>query len=490
MKEKLVMRKVNEHDFNTSTKGRKGSHKPKGKKGKIIGFSILGVFVVLLIVVGIYLYQALKQPKSLFAASSVNEQMTPKPMTEDIDVPTTSASEKPVQTSQASTGDNIVNVLLLGIDQDYKEYAAEGGDYHTDSIIVLAINFDKNTVDMISLPRDTFTHVPGIKGIYKLNAAINCGGGKTDAGFEKVCEAASWMLGGIKIDYYYAFELDTVIEIGDLIGGVDFDMDMAYTGKSGIYYEKGMQHLDGTGIYDYMRARKNATGEAGDRGRMNRGKAMLKAIFQKLKEEGILTKLPGLLSAVDKGLYTNTTLQQSIALANFGYSNIDMDKIGSYTMDGGIHSALSWNFWFIDQKARTELIKEVYGIDVPEQEYVSYEYAEWLGDYGFKATCYLTTAYDLVQYIKAEGVDKLSTQQQESYTALREAYNKAQAAYNAAALSLSSDDNKAMETANGALRTAAESLAELVNYPEKLSWSVKSPWYKDPCINEVDVDFN
>jgi LCP family protein required for cell wall assembly len=484
------MKKISGDDYYTSSKGRKsGSRKPKSKKGKIIGFSILGVLVVLLIVAGIYLYQALKQPGSLFTASAVNAQSTPKPMAEDIDAVTPSASTEPAQTSQPS-GDNIVNVLLLGIDQDYKPYAAGGGDYHTDSIIVLAINFDKNTVDMISLPRDTFTHVPGVKGIYKLNAAINCGGGKTNAGFEKVCEAASWMLGGINIDYYYAFELDTVIEIGDMIGGVDFDVDMAYEGNSGAHYKKGMQHLDGTGIYDYMRARKSATGEPGDKGRMNRGKAMLKAIFKKLKEQGMLTQLPGLLSAVDKGMYTNTTLQQSIALANFGYSDIDMDKIGSHTMEGGIRSALSWNFWFIDQEARVKLIKEIYGIDVPEQQFVSYEYAGWLKDYGFKATRYLATAYDLSQYIKTQGEDKLSAEQQQSYAALKEAYKTAQTAYNAAALSLSSSDNTAMETADEALRSSAEAMAKLIDYPDKLSWTVKSPWYKDTSINEVDVDFN
>ena len=56
------------------------------------------------------------------------------------------------------------------------------------------------------------------------------------------------------------------MEIGDLIGGIDYDLDMAYTGSSGRTYQKGYQHLDGTGIYDYMRARRNATsGLPGDR---------------------------------------------------------------------------------------------------------------------------------------------------------------------------------------------------------------------------------
>lgn len=451
-------------------------------KKRIIKFSILGVLLIVLIAVGIYIIQALLMPGSLFEHSTVSKEPILDPIggdLDDVDTDITPVASRP----------HIVNVLLLGIDQDYKPYASNGGDYHTDSIIVLAINFDENKVDMISLPRDTFTHVPGINGIYKLNAAINCGGGKTEDGFNKVCEAASWMLGGISIDYYYAFELDTVIEIGDIIGGVDFDVDMSYRGSSGTYYKKGKQHLDGTGIYDYMRARKNATRRYSDNGRMDRGKAMLKAIFSKLKEQNMLTQMPAIISTFSEGLYTNTTLQQSLALANMAYNNINSEDIGSHTMAGKIRSALSWDFYFIDQAARVELIKKIYGIDVPQQQFVSYEYANWLGDYGFKTTRYLATASELLQYIQSSGTDTLNPDGLSSYTALENAYKKAQAAYDTAALTLDSDDNNALIKGRDALRECTEALADLIDYPKKLSWSVKSAWYEDTCINEVDVDF-
>lgn len=442
----------------------------KTKQKKIIWFSVLGVAAVLLAAAGIYIYMALAQPESLFGDSS-DKSLASKPMIQDVDGVSPSPLPPPPQTK-----DHIINVLLLGLDQDYKTYAAHGGDFHTDSIIVLAINFDKKTVDMISLPRDTFTHVPGVKGIYKLNAAINCGGGKTEAGFNKVCEAASWMLGGISIDYYYAFELQTVIDIGNMIGGVDFDVDMAYRGTSGTHYKKGMQHLNGTGIYDYMRARKNATGEQGDKGRMNRGKAMLKAIFQKLKQQNMLTQLPSLLNTVSQGLYTNTNLQQSIALANFAYNDINADNIKSHTMDGDLHNVLSWNFYFLDQQARKALMYEVYGIDIPEQQDVSYAYAKWLGAHGFKAIRYLSTAYDIIMY--------------KQDTALTEAYRNTQAAFKKAASALDDADNNLLQTACENLRAICETFAKINNYPEKLSWSVKSAWYQDSCINEVNVDFN
>lgn len=460
-----------------------------GKKKIIIWLPILCVIIVLLLVAGIYFYQALEVPDSLFTEFSI-QNTTSKPMHENIDFAIDKSGQPPAETAAMLPNQNIVNVLLLGLDLDYKPYAPGGGDYHTDAIIVLAINFDKNKVDMISLPRDTFTHVPGIKGIYKLNAAINCGGGKTKEGFNKVCEAASWLLGGINIDYYYAFELDTVIEIGDMIGGVDFDVDMAYKGMSDIYYEKGMQHLDGTGIYDYMRARKRATGEPGDKGRMNRCKAMLKAIFKKLKEENRLTQIPSLLATVSGGLYTNVTTQQSIALAYYAYNQIDMDDIGSHTLDGKLRSALGWNFYFIDQEYRKELINEIYGLEVPELEYVSYEYAIWLDNYGFKTSRYLATAQEVLQYSQnTYGIDHLSAEQQKEYYVLKEAYLHTQEAYDAASLTLGSAENSILKMARDNLRKRVEVFAKSINYPNKLSWTIKSAWNEDPCINEIIVDF-
>ncbi len=448
------------------------------KVKRIVLFAVLGVVAALITVAGINIYTALKQPESLF--TGVASGQARQPIGNDAALPNQEPDAEP----------KIVNILLLGIDQDYKPYAHGGGDYHTDSIIVLAVNFSENCVDMISLPRDTFTHVPGIRGIYKLNAAINCGGGKTEDGFDKVREAASWLLGGISIDYYYAFELDAVAQIGDMIGGVEFDVDMAYRGTSGTYYKKGLQHLDGTGIYDYMRARKNATGESGDKGRMNRGRAMLKAIFQKLKAEGTLLQIPELVSALEQGTYTNLTLAQSIALANYAYENIDIENIGSETMSGQTHLALEWGFLFVDQEKRTELIKKVYGIDVPHLQYVSYEYANWLGEHGFTTIRYMTTADEVMQYIEAGGVDALDAAQRESYDAMKNAYRQTQSAYGTAALTLDTQDNSAMETQREALRAYTEELAASIGYPGKLTWHVKSDWYNDPCINEVKVNFH
>ena len=47
--------------------------------------------------------------------------------------------------------------------------------------------------------------------------------------FSKVAEAASWMLGGIPIYAYYGVSMPVVKDLVDAIGGVTFDIDVAFT---------------------------------------------------------------------------------------------------------------------------------------------------------------------------------------------------------------------------------------------------------------------
>ena len=160
------------------------------------------------------------------------------------------------------TKDDIVNILLLGIDYGYEystliSYKGELEDCHTDAVVVVAINKTQNTLDLISLPRDTVSYAPGVQGMYKLNGVINCAE-SIEEGIEAVCQSVSWHLGGVKIDHYIAVDVPALIALGDAIGGVEFDLEMSYTATSG-HYKKGLQVLDGQGIMDYVRARKNAT---------------------------------------------------------------------------------------------------------------------------------------------------------------------------------------------------------------------------------------
>lgn len=459
-------------------------NKKKNEKRTLWIFLLTGLLVAGAFL-GACLHQTLNRPESLFHISARKATPTSAAADENPDLPSTPAPTARVAEEETPA---LVNILLMGIDKEAGVLESYGptADCHTDALILVAVNFQEKKVDLLSLPRDTFVNMEGVDGFYKLNGILNYGGGKTEAGFRQVCQAAEWMLGGIPVEYYCAIDVDQVAQIGDLLGGVDFDMDMQYTGSSGRRYKKGMQHLDGEGISDYMRARKNATGELGDKGRMNRCKRMLLALFEQLKKEGTLNKIPALMRTLQKGVYTNLTLQQQVALMNFA-ARLDTETIGMYTMPGEIRSAADWNFMFLDQSGRTELIETLFGLQVEPQSRVSYEYAQWLKKTGFRALKYLRNGAKVLVFSREQA--DLPEETRSLQAALEDSLLQAQEAFENVGDDLEPGRTAALQKLLGPMRKNTEALAKALSYPEKLTWSVRSDWTMDTDINTVTVDF-
>ena len=387
-------------------------------------------------------------------------------------------------TTYATPANKIYNVLLLGIDKS-DAAAARGYDYHTDAIMVLAINHVEKKVDMISIPRDTLTYVPGIKGIYKLNAAINCGGGKTREGVEKICEAVSWALGGIKIDYYCAVDMKAMEVIGGTIGGVDFVLET----RIGNYY-KGLQHLDGKGIVAYLSTRRYADVNANDIGRTGRQRELIWAIFKKIiSDKGLVAKVIFEVQQLNSAFFTN---MRSVDILNFIQMAKELDdtNVGSHVLTGKYRTALlGWNFTFTDQEHRKKIIKQVYGVEVPELKYVSYEYTKWLVEHGFRIVRYISVAELLRDEIGKNEESTMSIVKKEALASFNMVYTQLQDAFDKAADSMSTADTEAMIETGKELRKQGDDLYKLFDGIDKPIWVVGNYWYADRMINEIDVNF-
>jgi len=375
--------------------------KEKGKPGKRKAWkkplliTLLSLFIVLCTVgAGVFFYfkNAIDDPQS---------QFTPLPSASAI--PTDGATLDNLL-SQADldmlNSSGIVNILVAGVDYAEERETWNGKHaYHSDVMLILAVNFKNKTVDMISLPRDTYAKIPGVNGIYKLNASLDCGGGYPD-GFPKVMEAASWMLGNIPVNYYYAVTMPVVKELVDAIGGVDYDIDVDFT-MNGRTYTKGMQHMNGQAVLDYMRVRKNMedNSEEGDWNRVDRQKRMLVAIFKTMQQQNLWVHAIDIINAFQGKLLTNATLGQTAALASFAYDLKD-ENIRMHSMVGKMaYGIFNWNFCITDQQKRVDLIKEVYGITVPK--YSDYDYPAAMKKWGGMVyDVYVPNADTLVSYVQ------------------------------------------------------------------------------------------
>jgi LCP family protein required for cell wall assembly len=328
---------------------------------------------------GVFAYRIFIDPLSAFDSAAKSELAIPEPE-ESAAAPTLTPTLDPLQKlgqqADRSMMNGIVNVALIGVD-----YAPERADWkkytYSDVMIVLAINFKENKVDMISMPRDTYTPIFNTKGKYKLNSSFYWGGGKEKQGFEYVCKSIETLLGGITVPYYIGVDIPAVKTLVDAVGGVDYDVDLKVK-MQGRVLEKGMQHLDGQQALDYIRGRHN-TAQPTDLQRVLRQRDLLVELFRQIKNNGKLIDIPKLLQSLSGQVKTNMSLEQMCALAYFGM-NLDESKITSRTMPGDlVYMIYNWNYVIIDQAGRVKLIREVYGADVPEMHEYSLGYCkrEW-----------------------------------------------------------------------------------------------------------------
>ena len=510
---------------------------PKKKKKKIwliILLSVLGVLLVAGLVIGLHIHRIMNDPASFFDDPETVPvtEYTPNTVVEPVfpidpvftEVPDTDPTGTDPDDTGAVTDPaigtdtdeepadppyNVLNVMLMGIDAFEDGSTSSGSMPHTDVSIVLAINFEKNTVDMISLQRDTFTTIPGYRGYYKLNGVFNVGGGMDNkkGGFELVCRTAEQWLGGISIPYYYAVDFEAVVSIVDAMGGIDYDVDQPFTSHDGKkHYDRGKQHLDGNAVLGYLRIRRDADGL--DKSRNTRQRKMLLAIFNKLKNEGKISQIPALLAAAKDGLYTNTTASQTAALINFA-KGLDSKNINSRAMQGTIKLEYDWAWAFVDQQHRVDLVKEVYNINVKPVGICTMYYEQWLHDTGFDALKHIRQAEKVLTYVaeqKAGGKTytddqiKLYSDCYNAYVRLNDLFNDAtdklgktytgQLAPEGGTTVLEQTYADAITEAEAAVKNATEALRKSVGYKGKIIYTVyKGGWYNDKDINEVYVDF-
>ena len=388
------------------------------------------------------------------------------------------------------TEDEFVNILLLGIDYGGKVWHTSGGkeqleECHTDGVVVVSLNLSKGTISLVSIPRDSLTYVPGVRGIYKFNGAINCAD-TLEEGFLRACDAASWHLGGIQVDRYVAVDAAALIALGDAIGGVDFDVDMNY---EGVYrkYEAGMQHLDGVGILDYMYARQNATKDANDLGRTRRQRDMLAAIFGKVKSEPTLVmKLLDVYLDGKLNIMTNIGATDVLSLAKAALS-VDLGSVTTHVLEGP-YRTFKMNFTFNDQQIRQQVIRDVYGVEVLPLDYVSYKYSKWLTEYGLTAAMSINIARAILAHAQESTVN--TPEEQAIIAELNTEIDACITAFDKAADTQAPVDTSTMMSIRNRMKEAAEKAVEAFQYPGDYNWVRLSGWYHEPMINEYQFNWN
>ncbi len=336
------------------------------RKTVVLLFCVLGAFALTYVLRTLYIVSY--APMRAFDRTGAPRATATAPSDFPLPTPTPSpsAEERLMEQADANFMEGRVNILLLGFDQSPERDEAgtgvsrnERNNYRSDVLLLLAVNFQKGTVHLISIPRDTYTPIYNTRGRWKINAVFAKGGAAEGEGF-LYAQRTVEMLFGVPIDYYAGVNMEGLKKLVDAMGGVDYDVDVRIT-LNGRTLEEGMQHLDGQQVLDYCRARK---GISTDVGRADRQQRMLLAIFRQLQSTHKLAALPSLYAAVSDDVYTNLSVPQIAALAVFALE-LDETSFLRTTLEGAyVNNVYNASYYVLENKKLIALVKQEFGITI------------------------------------------------------------------------------------------------------------------------------
>ena len=257
----------------------------KSKKKKII-LSIVGVCVVL---IGAYVVNL-----------AIAAQNALKTMQQPIE-----KSDKREEEISLEKKDPF-SLALLGVDE------TETNLGRTDTIIVATVNPEKNTIKMLSIPRDTRTEIVGNDTVEKINHAYTRGGTQMSiATIENFFD--------VPIDYYVQINLEGFRDMIDAFGGVTVANDMDLTFKK-YHFPEGNLRLTGEEALVFSRIRYEDP--RGDFGRQLRQRQIIEAILGEGTKMSSVMKYDDVLRSLGANVKTNISVKEMINLQK-QYSGIE-----------------------------------------------------------------------------------------------------------------------------------------------------------------------
>ncbi|MGG3563580.1 LytR family transcriptional regulator [Neobacillus rhizosphaerae] len=188
------------------------------------------------------------------------------------------------------------SVLMLGVD----ERAGDKG--RSDTIIVLTVNPNTNSVKMLSIPRDTRTEIVGKGSEDKINHAYAFGG--VPMSMDTVEKFLN-----IPIDYYMQINMDGFKDLVDAVGGVKVQNDLDFT-QNGFHFARGEITLNGEQALSFSRMRHEDP--RGDFGRQARQRQIIQAVIREGMSLSSLTNFSDIFTALGRNIKTNLTFDQMI----------------------------------------------------------------------------------------------------------------------------------------------------------------------------------
>ncbi len=234
------------------------------------------------------------------------------------------------------------NILLIGSDKS---------KINADVIMLVQLDAESKSVDLISVLRDTRVEVGG--RTHRINATLHIGGE------ELLVETVEDVL-GVNIDNYVFINYEGFRGVIDALGGVDFyvPQDMDYEDPEQnlyIHLKEGQQHLNGNKAEQLVRFRQYPMGDI-QRTQVQRD--FLTALYKQKLNSDLVKKVRTLIPALMDFVDTDIDLTDALQYANF-VTDFDMESINAYQMPATPVDINGASYVIADKKGIREMFEEI-----------------------------------------------------------------------------------------------------------------------------------
>ncbi len=235
-------------------------------------------------------------------------------------------------------GTSRFTILLMGLDRRPGE---TGLSYRTDTMMLVSLDPETGSLGILSIPRDLFVEIPQY-GLQRVNSAMVLGEiQQVNYGPTLAMQTVQYNL-GIRVHNYIAVDFQAVIDIINLIGGIEINVpyriedyeypDMNF-GYDPLILNAGLQHMDGETALKFARTRHGDS----DFQRARRQQMVIFALRDQILNTEMLPQLviqsPSLLRSFSSNVYTDLTLDQMLQLA-MTLKDVSMENMQTGVIDG------------------------------------------------------------------------------------------------------------------------------------------------------------
>lgn len=234
-------------------------------------------------------------------------------------------------------GQSRYSIIVGGLDSRPDQ---TGEPVRTDSLMLVSIDPARNSIGVLSIPRDLWVRIPEQEERDRINRAYFLGEGRTTGyGPRLLQQAVSWNL-GMRVHNYILVDFQAVIDIVDHLGGIDITIDYSINderfpdmnyGYDPFYLPAGTHLLDGRDALRFARTRHGNN----DVRRAERQQMVLYALRERILSLNVLQLIgqaPALLGALGEHVQTGLNLEQIVQLAllakDIEFENISMRVMG------------------------------------------------------------------------------------------------------------------------------------------------------------------